>query len=656
MPLTSTERQHRFQDRRAAIDDKINAAIQNINWERRNYALQSLENFIDTYSVGIILDSPPSDNARKAIRDMDYALQDSRPYMINLPRGAGKSCFSVSALMYQILSGRRKFVVIISANQEAAYSLLSDCFRFISDGDSAIVQDFPESLLPFVLCSGSYRRIQTYNGYQLELIKNNSVIRFGRMVREDGTEYETSQSMITCRGITSSIRGMRNGRYRPDCVLIDDPQTAESAQNQESVIKLLDTIKKDILNLGGRKKLSVLLTATPLEIDDLCQKLKEDKNWKTTSYKAILHDSESPELWKQYFEIFDDENIEDKPHSDSLKFYKEHFEAMNQGVEVFQPERFSEEDGHISAIQKLYEIKHLIGEEAFNCEYQMTIKRKNAVINISPSILAKHQNELEELQIPEGSVGVFGSVDINSSYGFTAVVCSFLRDTTSFVLYHNVFPVRIDQKLNDQQYAQAVHSELANVLGQISRIGIKIDGIGIDAGGRQFDIVTNAVKTIRVGIPLVAMLGRNCTTFNPLVRSRLRNAVGETVLCGDSQELLKSGSGKKWLAWNADFYKETAQRALLSVPGSSGSCSLFRGDTRVHSDFLTQICNEKLQYKIEKNGRFFYSWRDSGIHDYGDCMAMVMALSQSQNILPSGGQSTVSKLLLSRHKQRIRIV
>ena len=110
------------------------------------------------------------------------------------------------------------------------------------------------------------------------------------------------------------------------------------------------------------------------------------------------------------------------------------------------------------------------------------------------------------------------------------------------------------------------------------------------------------------------------------------------------------------MAWNADFYKETAQRALLSVPGSSGSCSLYRGDTRVHSDFLTQICNEKLQYKIEKNGRFFYSWRDSGIHDYGDCMAMVMALSQAQNILPSGGQNTVSKLLLSRQKQRIRIV
>ena len=44
---------------------------------------------------------------------------------------------------------------------------------------------------------------------------------------------------------------------------------------------------------------------------------------------------------------------------------------MLEGVDVFNPGMYSEQDGHISAIQKLLEIRHSIGEDAFSSEYQM---------------------------------------------------------------------------------------------------------------------------------------------------------------------------------------------------------------------------------------------------------------------------------------------
>jgi len=38
---------------------------------------------------------------------------------------------------------------------------------------------------------------------------------------------------------------------------------------------------------------------------------------------------------------------------------------MDEGAEVFNPYRYSLKDGHISAIQKLLEIQHVIGNAAF---------------------------------------------------------------------------------------------------------------------------------------------------------------------------------------------------------------------------------------------------------------------------------------------------
>lgn len=56
------------------------------------------------------------------------------------------------------------------------------------------------------------------------------------------------------------------------------------------------------------------------------------------------------DLWKEYFKMFDAELVEDTDHKQSLDFYKKHFDEMNAGSEVFNPQRYSESDGHISAI------------------------------------------------------------------------------------------------------------------------------------------------------------------------------------------------------------------------------------------------------------------------------------------------------------------
>jgi len=49
------------------------------------------------------------------------------------------------------------------------------------------------------------------------------------LVKDDGTPFQTSGSIITCRGVTSGIRGAKHGTMRPTLVLLDDLQDFETA-------------------------------------------------------------------------------------------------------------------------------------------------------------------------------------------------------------------------------------------------------------------------------------------------------------------------------------------------------------------------------------------------------------------------------------------
>lgn len=74
----------------------------------------------------------------------------------------------------------------------------------------------------------------------------------------EGNELPTSASTIAVRGISGGLRGMKHGTLRPTCVLLDDLQTSETAESPEQVEKLLSLIRKDIMNLGGKERLSIL--------------------------------------------------------------------------------------------------------------------------------------------------------------------------------------------------------------------------------------------------------------------------------------------------------------------------------------------------------------------------------------------------------------
>lgn len=70
-PLTNTEKSRRFKDRLASIDEDMDEAFENINWERRNKAEKSLVDWVNTYFIGLLYEDAPSIHGEEVLRDME---------------------------------------------------------------------------------------------------------------------------------------------------------------------------------------------------------------------------------------------------------------------------------------------------------------------------------------------------------------------------------------------------------------------------------------------------------------------------------------------------------------------------------------------------------------------------------------------------------
>lgn len=156
--ITSTEAKRKHDDMYASIDQQLDTARLEIDWERRNEAEKSLTNWVKTYCIGILLDDEPPPHGYEVLEEMARALDDVRPYMIMMGRGGGKSCYVECASCYVIATGKRKFPVAISANAKAAQGILADIFRMFQEPDTPFAQDYPDLCIPIQIANGSYRR------------------------------------------------------------------------------------------------------------------------------------------------------------------------------------------------------------------------------------------------------------------------------------------------------------------------------------------------------------------------------------------------------------------------------------------------------------------------------------------------------------------
>lgn len=655
--LTYAERQakSRAKSNHADIAADLDAALAGVNWKRRNRAERDFLFFLKTYCTsedpneGAFLEIAPPKEMQPIIRDMEQAIGDaSIPYHIRVARGHGKTAYTKGAVLWTTATGRRQYVIAVGANDGNAANIIEDVFACMTSG-TAFAQDFPEIVVPFLKLGGAYQRAKTqkYHGKA-----TNAKRSAGKIVLPTVTDPRTGRLfpsagvILEAVGFNAGARGKSKGIRRPDFIIFDDLQNDDTAQSEGQVEKMARKIKKTFMGLAGhRKKIAAIMTSTPIEADDLSETFAADSGWKTKTYKMLkswpkCHNPESPaeerkgvrDYWEEYWDVFNTEKANDRePHVAANKFYRKHRQEMDAGAEVLNPKNY-DPSTEISGIQHAMNILLRDGLDAFMSEYQMAPPRNAFAFTLTPKlILQRIRRGVPANTIPAGTVLTVAATDINPGYGLTTAVLTFDIQLTAFVTAYHVTPVKIPEKLNDTEFNRRVHAALAAHGREIAALGIRLDRWVIDGGGRQFKAVTSFAPSAEaeVGLPAIAMLGRAGQNWNPNVRSRIRNEKNGTVLCRDPDR-------RRWIAWNADEYKERAHRAWDTETGAAGGLSIFDGNAN-HYKFAVQVANEKLVSKTrtkDRNGKecYSYKWKTRNPHDYGDCVAMCYAYAGSEGI------------------------
>lgn len=159
------------------------------------------------------------------------------------------------------------------------------------------------------------------------------------------------------------------------------------------------------------------------------------------------------------------------------------------------------------------------------------------------------------------------------------------------------------------------------------------------------------------GIQAASFVGRAATQFRDCIRSRLRDSINRTVLCGDEEEHRNAGTGRKYTYWDADLYKEKVLKGFLQEVGNVGSIS-WHYDDRSIAKWAVQICGEKLVMKKQKSdGTTEYTWRENGPdHDALDSLAQNYAAYASMGFA-TGEVGLINNLQKTRKmKKKIKIV
>lgn len=631
-------------DAAAAIDAQIIEARTKIDWKRRRRAEKSLEAWIKTYGIGVFInDEPPKPHGSEILREMEEANRSGRPYQILVGRGGGKTSYAEANDLKRIATGQSKLLVISCANAKAAQQIKREIDAAVTSEPFAT--DYPDTAIPFKLLDGHGRRAQTYGGRSTQCRMTTDRTQFPVIIEPDGKAALSSGACIVAKAL-KSVRGTKNGTQRPDTVHLDDLQTREIAQNPERVQETMRMLRGDVMGLAGKGKMSITLTATTIAEDDVTQQIKADPAWKTTEFKSIIKwpnewEKDGHGLWGEYFDKFDEDNASDLPHDredGSLAFYKANREAMDAGADILNWNYYDADKGQVSGLQRLMDAYHHMGHADFMAEHQMEPQRESFAVPISARmVMSRTRKGVERLTVPPDTVLTVATTDINPSYGLTTQVTTFDVNMTSFCTAYWVTKLHIPDELNDVEFTRRVEIALAAEGRKIAALGLQINKWGIDAGGRQFVAVTHFAPNAQgaCGLDALPMLGRAGQNWNPNVKSRIRTALNDTVLCRDVQ-------GRKFLAWNADAYKEKFHLACGTETGATGGFSLY-DDPHGHAKFATQIANERLIEKVKmKNDsgsgteRYVYRWRTKDPHDFLDTSAMAYALAGANSIDGSG--------------------
>jgi hypothetical protein len=619
----------RQRERRAVLGD-IGEIPPIADPERRARCGKSLREFCETYRPAAFYLKWSDDHIR-VIDRMQATVIDGGLFGLAMPRGSGKTTLVVSSAIWALLYGLRRWVCLIGATQPKAVSLVRSIKMELRFND-LLAADFPEVVVPIRALEGRAARSgsQTYRGESTHISWQVDELTLPTIAGSAG-----SGGRITAAGITGDIRGQQetlaDGTVaRPDYILLDDPQTRESARSASQTNDRLATLNGDILGLAGPGiKISGVMPCTVIQKGDLADQILDREAspaWHGERTQLLYGMPSNTDLWEQYRSILEADLRNDGNGSIATDFYRANREEMDKGAKAAWPERHNPDE--VSGVQHAMNL-FLRDEGAFWAEYQNSPIELAEVGMLSVEDLAARVNGYERGIVPAEAEVVTAMVDVQKDLLFYTVA-AWRKDFSGWVVEYGAWPdqrttnFRLNQTRNTigrkfpgaslEDSTQRALLALTNEL--CGRSWARDDGaemfiskLLIDANwGATRDVVYRFARNSPHRAVIDPCHGRYVGAGSqPINATHVSKMRGKDI--GTQWRIAKAkDSPVRHVLFDSNYWKTFVHSRLAAEPNTAGSLTLYKASPVVHKTFASHLRAET-PIRTEGRGREVDEWK-----------------------------------------------
>jgi len=594
-----------------------------VNPQRKRAATASFKTFCEVYFPDVFY-LPWSPDHRKVIEKIEIAVRQGGLFALAMPRASGKTSLMQMACLWSALIGATEFVCLIAASAERAKDLLENIKVWLETND-LLHEDFPEVTFPIRALERITNRQkgQRYKGIptRIEWVADKIVLP-----TIEGSQ--ASGAVISCSGMKGSdIRGQNYARsdgrvVRPQLVMVDDPQTTESAWSPSQSQRREAILAGDVLGMAGPgKKISGLMACTVIRPGDMADNIldrQKHPEWQGERTKMVYAFPINEKLWAQYAEIRADSLRNDGDGSEATEFYRQNREAMDAGAIVAWPQRHNKDE--LSAIQHAMNLRFR-DEAAFFAEYQNEpIVEIEGEDMLDADQIAAKLNGYNRGVVPVGCTMLTLFIDVQQKALFW-MLCGWEGDFTGYVLDYGTWPDQkrlfftlrdIRRTIAQQKPGAGLEGAIYNALEKLTdeKLGrfyrredgleLKIDRCLIDANwGQSTDVIYQFCRQSKfAGIVLPShgkYVGASSIPFSEYKRKK-----------GDRVGLhwrIPNTAGKRAVRHvliDTNYWKSFVHARLAVAMGDPGSLSLFGRDETTHRLLAEHLTAE---YRIQTMAR-----------------------------------------------------
>lgn len=612
-----------------------------------------------------------SNDHLKVIDALYRTVTKGQKKAIAMPRGSGKTTMCTHTALFALLYNYRQYLFIVCADLNAAKNLIAGIKGELCYNEM-LLRLFPEVATYFVATEGNQLRAKNQlneNGEPTGIACSSEKVVFPAVPGS-----ACSEAVIEVAGITGRIRGSRHARMdgaviRPDIVLIDDPQTEESANSDSQTEKRIKIIRSDVLGMSGPDtSISCMIACTVIAPGDLSSQMLDRRDFPEFRGERMQMVYEFPKkqaMWDKYVEMFREEGENDEDHNRSLEYYRANQTEMDEGAVVGWEHRYVKAT-ELSAIQHAYNLLTELGENAFWSEYQNEPRKVNSSeYELDLSTVASRCNTLPRLTMHPDAQTITAHTDINYS-GLHWSVMAHTSSGVQYIIDYGKYPEGREslisekeaKKFTELEIDQKIYNGLHTLHKKIllnreymkdgNRVGI--DMMGVDASFKMRTVVQFCNNMKIDGLPIMPTVGRAEKAYKPT------HVIGSP---GNgwhvSQQMNKIKTNAIW--YNADIFRERMQRSFLQQPGGPGSISLFGKDPMNHKEFARHIIAEELVEKVVGEVETYYNWRPKpgSVWDWADTTTVNMVLGAATGCGPYRiGAGVPMKSKRARKKKKVK--